>query len=75
MNADTINMIHISQQSTKIGLKNNLKEILDHAKQSIEAKKYENEIITLTTSFWNLQGKQIHMSDLDMAHRQLVITI
>ena len=57
MNSDPINMIHTNQQSTKEGLKKNLKDILDQENQSIEANKFEHPYGTLATTFHKPVGE------------------
>ena len=51
MNADPINMIPTSQQSTKEGLNEELEGYFYQAKQSIEENIYEHPTGTLTTKF------------------------
>ena len=53
---------------------NNLKEILDQAKQSIDVKYQLHLIRILSTTFHKPAGEEIHMSNLDTAHRQFTIT-
>ena len=57
MNTDTINIIHTSQQSTKEGLNENLKEIFDKAKQSIKANRSEQPNGTLAMTFHKYAGE------------------
>ena len=58
MNADPINMIHISQQPKNRGLEKKSKEILYQENKSIEANKYEQPTGPLSMTFQKTAGKE-----------------
>ena len=57
MDADTVNEINKSQQQKNKACTNNLKDILDQAKKSIDVNYYENPTVTLATTLQKPTGE------------------
>ena len=61
-------MIQTSQNEQKKSWTNNLKDILDQEKKSIEANKSEHSTKNFPWPLTNLQGEGIHIPSLDTAN-------